>query len=196
MNHITARLLALLLLISVSACDHAASNHNVHINLGVSGVSLKNGAVVIKLKGHDQARVNGAGQLSIGGADVAVSPQAQAALARYNASAVAFNDQAVDLGMEGADFALHTIGQVFEGLFNGTTDQAGKAAERGGKVLEARAKVLCQTMEQWRQAQDAAAIAAPQFRPYAVITADDAKDCFVDDSRDPPPSDPKSQIAT
>jgi hypothetical protein len=197
MNHATIRLLALLLAVLISACSHAASSHHLHLSFGVGAVSLKDGAVVIKIEGRDQAQVKPDGRLRIGGADVPVTPQAQAALAQYNADAVAFNDQAMDLGVEGADFALHTIGQVFEGLFNGTADQAGRQAEQGSKIIETKARLLCQRIEHWRQMQDAAAAAAPQFRPYAVITADAGRDCLVDSKDHPAPKpDPAPQISS
>jgi len=185
MNHATARFVILLLAISFSACGHAASSHHGFMFFDKGSVSLKNGAVVIKIKGHDQARVTGDGKLSIGGTDVTVSPQAQLALAKYNADALVFTDQAKDLGLQSADFALHTIGQVFNGILHGTTDQIGEEADQGSKVIEAKARLLCQRMDEWRLAQDAAAQVVPEFRPYAVIGADDAKDCFVD-SKEPP----------
>ncbi|MFI4979435.1 MAG: DUF2884 family protein [Nevskiales bacterium] len=184
MNHVNVRFLILLLSLSFSACAHAASNYHGFMTFGSGSVSLKNGAVVIKVKGHEKARVSGEGKLSIGGNDVTLSPQEQVALARYNASALVFTDKAKDLGMESADFALHTLGQVFKGVFDGTTDQASEEADRGGKVIEAKAKMLCKRMDDWRLAQDVAAQAVPEFKPYAVIGPDDTRDCFVD-SRDP-----------
>ncbi len=194
MNHATARLLILLLAISFSACGHAASSHHGYMVFDSGSVSLKNGAVVIKVKGHEQARVNGDGKLSIGGSEVTLSPQAQVALAKYNADALVFTDQAKDLGLESADFALHTIGQVFKGILHGTADQAGQEADQGSKVIEAKAQLLCLRMDQWRLAQDAAAQLAPEFKPYAVIGANDAKDCFTDSKESPEKSAANPQI--
>lgn len=194
MNHATARFVILLLAISFSACGHAASSHHGYMVFDNGSVSLKNGAVVIKVKGQDQARVSGDGKLSIGGTDVTVSPQAQLALAKYNADALVFTDQAKDLGLESANFALHTVGQVFKGLLHGTVDQAGDEADRGSKVIEAKAQLLCQRMDEWRVAQDAAVQVVPEFRPYAVIGVDDTKDCFVDSKDAPTKSDGNPQI--
>ncbi len=194
MNHATARFVILLLAISFSACGHAASSHHGYMVFDNGSVSLKNGTVVIKVKGHDQARVTGDGKLSIGGTDVTVSPQAQLALAKYNADALVFTDQAKDLGLESANFALHTVGQVFKGILHGTVDQAGDEADRGSKVIEAKAQLLCQRMNEWRVVQDAAAQVVPEFKPYAVIGVDDAKDCFVDSKEPPEKSDGNPQI--
>jgi len=196
MNHATARFVILLLAISFSACGHAASSHHGFMFFDKGSVSLKNGAVVIKIKGHDQARVTGDGKLSIGGTDVTVSPQAQLALAKYNADALVFTDQAKDLGLQSAGFALHTIGQVFKGILHGTADQAGQEADQGSKVIEAKAQLLCQRMDEWRVAQDAAAQAVPEFKLYAVIGAADTKDCFVDSNDAPAKSDGNPRISS
>jgi hypothetical protein len=171
------------------ACGHPHTGAGfVHFDGG--GISLKNGAVLIKLKGQDTAHVSGDGQLRIGDRDIAVSPQARAALSRYDAAALGFTDQAVSLGLDSADFALHTMGQVFSGLLHGSTDQAGKDAEQGSRNIEAKAKALCQRMDEWRLAQDAAAAAAPEFRPYALIKARDTDDCTVSDHDDQTPEKP------
>jgi len=168
------------------ACSHPAEGHGF-VNFDAGAISLRNGSVQIKVKGHDTARVSGAGGLRIGDADIAVSPQGQAALGRYNAAAQQFTDQAVNLGLDSADFALHTLGQVFEGLVDGSTDHASREAEQGSRAIEARARALCGRMQDWRLAQDAAAEAVPEFRPYAVIRSRDADDCQVDRGRDRTP---------
>lgn len=177
MHHINIRFVALLLALTFSACGHAAAAHNGFAVFDNGNIVLKKGTVVIKLRGHDRARVDGAGRLSIGGSEVALSSPAQQALARYNADAVAFDQQARRLGLDSAGFALHTIGQVFQGVLQGNADQAGREADRGSQVIEARARLLCQSMEQWRQAQDAAVALAPEFRPYAVISREQGSNC-------------------
>lgn len=168
----------------LSACGHAESGSGgMHFDRG--GISLKNGSVVIKVKGQDTAHVGGDGRLRIGDRDVAVSPAAQAALARYNADALGFIGEAVNLGLDSADFALHSVGQVFSGLLEGKPEEAGKKVEQGGQAIEAKARALCQRLQDWRQAQDDAAAAAPEFRPYAVISGHDADDCHVSDHGQP-----------
>lgn len=174
-----------LLLAAALALPPAGCGNSQHargyMNFDGGGISLKNGTVVIKVKRREPAHVGGDGRLSIGDREVAVSPQAQAALGRYNAAALGFTDDAVNLGLEGADFALRSIGQVFSGMLQGTTDQASRQAEQGSHAIEAKAKALCQRLQEWRLAQDAAAAAAPEFRPYAVIKTHDTDDCSVND---------------
>lgn len=190
MKRIRSSLISLMFTAAVAvpllACSHPAEGHGF-VHFERRGISLRNGSVVIKVKGHDTARVSGAGGLRIGDADIAVSPQGQAALGRYNATAQILTDQAMNLGLDSADFALHTIGQMFEGLLQGAPDRAGREAEQGSRVIEARARALCQRMQEWRLAQDAAAEAVPEFRPYAVIRAEDIEDCRADQGKDLPP---------
>ena len=170
---------------TLAACGHSGSGNGGGIHFDRGGISLKNGSVLIKVKGQDTAHVSGDGHLRIGDKEVAVSPAAQAALARYNADALGFTGQAVGLGLDSADFALHSVGQMFNGLLQGKPEEAGKQVEQGGQAIEAKARVLCQRLQDWRQAQDDAAAAAPEFRPYAVISAHDADDCQVSDHGKP-----------
>jgi len=168
------------------ACGHPVEGRGL-VNFKSGAISLRNGSVLIKLKGRDTARVSGAGGLRIGDTDVAVSPQGQAALGRYNATAQLFTDQAVKLGLDSADFALHTLGQVFEGLLHGSTDRASREAGQGSRAIEARAQALCEHLREWRTAQDAAAEVVPEFRPYAVIRNQDTDDCQVNRDTDRAP---------
>lgn len=184
--------LAAAVVVPLTACGHGRGGAG-YMQFSSGSISLKNGAVLVKSRDHGKARVESDGSLQVGGEPVKLTPQGQAALARYNATALAFTDQALNLGMESADFALHTIGEVFNGLVNGNPDQAGKEADRGGWALEQKAKALCARMDQWRQAQDAAALAVPEFRPYAVIVTRDTQDCFVsseEKARDAGPAAP------
>jgi len=180
MKRIRSSLISLLFTAAVAlpllACSHPAEGHGF-VNFKNGAISLRNGSVLIKVKGRDTARVSGAGALRIGDVEVAVPPQGQAALGRYNATAQVFTDQAVNLGLDSADFALHTLGQVFDGLLRGSTDHASREAEQGSRAIEARAQALCARMQDWRLAQDAAAAAVPEFRPYAVIRGSDTDDC-------------------
>ncbi len=192
MKRIRSSLISLLFTAVVAvpllACSHPAQGHGF-VHFERRGISLRNGSVLIKVKGRDTARISSAGDLRIGDADIVVSPQGREALGRYNAVAQGFTDQAVNLGVDSADFALHTIGQVFEGLLQGSPDRAGREAEQGSRVIEARARALCQRMQEWRLAQEAAAEVVPEFRPYAVIRSDDIDDCRPDHGRDRAPGE-------
>jgi hypothetical protein len=166
------------------ACGHPRVYHHHEGGVFDDGrIRLKNGSVLIKVKGQDTAHVDGEGRLRIGDEAVALTPAGQAALQRYNGLAQGLRDEAVELGTQSADYALHTLGAVFGGLMHGTADQAGREAERGGEAIEARARALCQDLQALKLAQDAAAEAAPRFRPYAVIGEDQVHDCAAEDGR-------------
>lgn len=175
------------------ACGHPGGDH-ARVDFGGGAISFNNGSVVIKVRGRDTARVDAQGQLRIGGQAVATPERARAALGRYNHLARDFTGQAVSLGVDSADFALHTVGQVFAGVLSGDAEQAGREAERGGAAIEERARALCGAMREWKQAQDAAAQAAPEFRPYAVIGERGTRDCPAGDSV--PKVLPEGQIAS
>ena len=178
------RLLPLALLaLCLAACNHSDHVGRIHFDGGEVGFDHK--TVVIRTRHHERAEIGADGSLEVDGAPVKLNPAGQAALGRYNAAANGFIHQAVKLGMGAADFALDSIGNMLVGLLNGQADQAGKEVERGGKRIEQEALDLCQGLKDWHSAQEAAAQAVPEFRPYAVISDRDAeKDCNVNDSGD------------
>jgi hypothetical protein len=199
MRRLRSNLISLLCTLAIAmpliACGHPLQGH-AFAGFRGGAVSLKNGSVLIKVKGRDTAHVDGEGRLRRGDEEVKLTPAAQAALRRYNDAAQGFSDQALKLGLDSADFALHTVGQVFAGLLDGGTDQASREAERGGEAIKTKARALCATLQGWKQAQDAAAAAAPEFRPYAVIAEDDVQGCYVDDGKPGHGPDGTPQIAS
>lgn len=183
MRRLRSKLISLLCTLAIAApliaCGHPLDGAVLGFKGG--GVSLKNGSVLIKVKHRDTAHVDGEGRLRLGDDTVSLTRDGQAALHRYNEAAQGFSDEALQLGLDSADFALHTLGQVFAGLLEGGTDKASRDAERGGQAIKGKARALCRTMQQWKQAQEAAAQAVPEFRPYAVICEVDVGDCDKDD---------------
>ena len=158
----------------VSGCSHG---HHSQVGFRYGFVNLDHDTVVIRVKGYDEAQVTPQGELLLGGRPQAVSPQARAALSRYNAAGRQFVDRSLQLGLDSAGFALHTAGEAFKGVLHGDTDGVGAAAEQGKRSIEAKARDLCQSLRDWRSAQDAATAATPEFRPYAVIEPQDRADC-------------------
>lgn len=134
------RWMLLPLFVWLSGCHHA---HHARIGFHYGFVSVERDAVVIRVKGYDQARVTPQGQLLVGGKALAVSPEGQAALARYNAAGHQFVDRSLKLGLDSANFALHTVGKAFKGLLHGDPDRVGQSAEQGSHDIEARARTLC-----------------------------------------------------
>lgn len=213
MNRIAIRLLPLLLLgAALSAChDHGRQsgsdssgdkdnnfrfNFNddadgkkgsgLHFGFGDGDIAYDKHTIVIKAPDQPKARVTPEGSLLLDEKPVTLSATGQAAMARYYAVGRGFGNQAVQLGFDSAGFAAHTVGKVFEGLLHGDTSQIEKDAKQGSEAIKDQAKALCQNLQDWRSAQDAAAAVVPEFKPYALIGAHDVDHCSVDDDDDQP----------
>jgi hypothetical protein len=164
--------------------DDKKEGSGVHFGFGDGDIRYDKHTIVIKVPDQPRARVTPDGKLLLDEKPVALNAAGQAAMARYYATGRGFGNQAVQLGFDSADFALHTVGSVFEGLLHGDTDRIDKDAKQGGEAIKSQARALCQSLEDWRTVQDSAAAAVPEFKPYAVIGQRDAAKCVVDDDKD------------
>lgn len=176
--------------------DSKAKGSGVHFGFGNGDVAYDKHTIVIKVPDLPRARVTPDGSLLLDEKPVALSAAGQAAMARYYTVGRGFGNQAVQLGFDSADFALHTVGSVFEGLLHGDTDRIGKDAKQGGEAIKNQAKALCQSLDDWRSAQDAAAAAVAEFKPYAVIGQHDSAQCVVDDKDSDQPAKPAAAAKT
>lgn len=214
MKRITTRLLLLLLLgLPLAACHHhEGGSHGdsgdgkdspfnfsfddgsggkgkgagLHFGFGDGDIGYDKHTIVIKASEQPRARVTPDGALLLDEKPVVLSAAGRAAMARYYKVGRGFGNQAVQLGFDSAGFAVHTVGKVFEGLLHGDTDQIEKDAKQGSEGIKNQAKALCQSLQDWRTAQDAAAAAVPEFKPYALIGAHDVDHCVVDDDDEQP----------
>jgi hypothetical protein len=196
MSRIAIKLLLLFLFgAALAACHHSDNGAGVHFGFGGGDISYDKHTIVIRVPGQPRARITPEGQLLLDEKPAALTPAGQAAMARYYASGRGFGNQAVQVGLDSASFAMHTVGKAFEGLLHGNTGQVEKDARQGSEAIKQQARQLCQMMSDWRSAQDAAVAAAPEFKPYAVIGAHDTEHCTVDDD-EPEPIKPAPAVKT
>jgi len=162
-----------------SVSVHVISDDD-HRLTGNGSIERDHGAVLIRVEGHDPARVSADGALSIGKIPVAVDGGGRRLLAKYHADADTVTEQAHALTKQGVHFAFHTVADLLAEMVAGTTAQVGVDAEKGSRKLNAQARALCMTLDQWHTDQQAAAAVVPEFRPYATISAKDVADCYSD----------------
>lgn len=188
MKHLPLILAASTLLLGpalLAGCDDDEhEHHRVHTRSerhdpGDGAIGLEGDTVVIEAGGENRlARVGADGSLRIGEQLIDSSPEAQAALKTYGAAAVAMKTHAIALGRSGAEFGFDTLKDVMRGLFDGGLDQVGDKAREGAHTLVASVRELCARMETMHSAQQTAALAVPAFAPYAVLDADQVRECF------------------
>ncbi|MCX7071959.1 MAG: hypothetical protein NTW01_13330 [Gammaproteobacteria bacterium] len=152
----------------------------VHFEHGDGAIGMDGDAVVIEAGGTpDRAVVGPDGRLTIGDTLIDTDSAGQAALKAYDAAAVAMKGHAIAIGRTGAAFGVDVLRDVVRGFFDAhRMEQVGKRARAGADGLRASLRDLCARMDTLRTAQQAAATAVPAFCPYAVLDAEQVRDCY------------------
>lgn len=175
---------ALLMLTACEGHDNAGPalrrSAAVHFERGDGAIGLDGDAVVIEAGGTpDRAVVSPDGQLTIGGILIDTDGAGQATLKAYGAAAVAMKGHAIAIGKTGAAFGVDLLQDVVNGFFDAhRMERLGERARAGVDGLRASLRDLCTRMDTLRTAQQAAATAVPAFRLYAVLDAEQVRDCY------------------
>ena len=144
---------------------------------GLHGISIHDGSIAVHARGAADADVTAAGDLSIGGKAVALTPVQRGLLKQYYAQVMAVRDDGIATGKAGAAMAGHAIGSVASGLAHGDPDSIGPAIDARAKQVEAKAMTVCNDVQALQAQQSAIASALPAFTPYARIGAHNMTNC-------------------
>ncbi len=144
---------------------------------GFRSISIHDHSLAIHARGAPDATVTAAGDLSIDGKAVALTPAQRDLLQQYYAQVVAIRSDGIATGKAGAAMAGHAIGSVAAGLAHGDPDSIGPAIDARAKQVEAKAMAICDDLVVLRTKQDAIVAALPAFKPYASIDAKESMDC-------------------
>lgn len=193
MNRLPLAVMALSALLLLPACDDDDHDHGegeahgrhsgvVHFDRGDGSIGMDGDRVVIEAGGtRDKAVIGPDGSLTIGGTVIDTGTAGQTALKAYDAAAVAMKTHAIAIGRTGAEFGVDVLKDVVRGFFDEKRmNEVGQRAGEGAQNLVASLRDLCTRMDAVLAAQQAAAAAVPAFRPYAVLEAEQVRDCFED----------------
>ena len=148
----------------LSGCDINYDDSSV-----LGHISLGDGSIAVHARNAPDAIVNPAGDLSIDGKAVALTPDQRDLLKQYYAQVMAVRDDGIATGKAGAAMAGHAMGSVASGLAHGNPDSIGPAIEARAKEIKAKAMAVCNDVAALQAKQDAIANALPVFKPYALI---------------------------
>ncbi len=177
---------SLLLLLVFSACSRDGSQQvNVNFNYlftsGNHSVKVEQGRVVITNDEGYQAVITEEGALTIEGNSIPVQPQAKNNLMQYVQITQQIRQQGIDVAKRAGGFAVGILGDVFNGLLSGKSDQdIERNANHSAADFKKSVLPICESVQKLKQAQDAIATDVPSFKPYAVIEDKDANDCMKD----------------
>jgi len=166
---------ALAVALALSACDGETT-----IGSGLHSLSLRNGVLTAHSSGHPDATVTAAGELSIDGKPVTLTPAQRELFRKYYASVVAIRQAGIETGKAGAKLAGKAVSEVANGLMHGDTDHIDSRVNDQAKEVEKSAMVICDALGSVRASQDAIVASLPAYKPYANVEADAAVRCRTD----------------
>ncbi len=174
MKSISARCLAIAFAFTLAGCDEGIT---IGDGSGMQSIRFHDGSIAIHKSGGPEADITAAGDLSIGGRPVAVTPAQRDLLKQYYMQVLQVRTDGIAIGKAGAAMAGHAVGSVVSGLAHGNPDSIGPAIDARAEQIKAKALVVCNEATALRTQQNAIASAVPAFGPYASIKATDGDSC-------------------
>jgi len=141
-------------------------------------ISLKDNTVVLRPDGVPQAIISAAGDFTIDGDAVVVSPDQRSLFKNYYSGVLAIRDHGIATGAAAAGIAGTALSSVAQGLANGETKNIDAEVSASRAKVEAQAENICRDLAQAYAAQESLATQLDAFKAYAVIKADEADDCL------------------
>lgn len=139
---------------------------------GINGIghriTFDSTGMVVHASGQPNAHVTRAGDLSIDGKPVAVTPAERALLQQYYQQSSTVLNAGIDMGKQGVDMAAKGIGTAIASIFHGDSSAAEKKMDTQSANIEAEADKLCAGIKAIGITQDALAAQLPAFKPYAA----------------------------
>lgn len=204
MNRFPTLALALAVSIAVAGCDRIATEA-AGTSASVTGEAesslssamtevrdeLATGNISLDAStGMPKAEITPDGDLLIDGRAVRITEDQRRLLLDYRAQLVAVASAGAEVGIEGARLATRAVGEALRGVFNGDAEQIEQRVEAQAESIRASALKLCDRLPAMYDAQQALAVALPEFAPYANMDRSDIDECRVDARGAEPPAAP------
>ncbi|HET9766343.1 MAG TPA: DUF2884 family protein [Thermoanaerobaculia bacterium] len=163
----------------LAAAPAAASHISIDLDDG-DQLRIDDGDVIITDDDDREARVEPNGTLTVEGRRVRLAERDRQALVLYNQSIRRIEDQAIEVGVEGAGLAAHALTEALVGVATGEPHRAERRVRHHAEDLKDAARRLCNEVRFVQHLQDSIAARVDDFAPFTVIDLDD-DDCQVDD---------------
>lgn len=139
-----------------------------------------NGDVIAHATDGSDARITAAGDLSIRGKNVVVTPTQRELLQGYHADAIGLRKDAVATGKAGVETGMHALDAVAKGLASGSADSIDSEVNSRANKVDALAHAVCQDLARLYSDQGQVTAAIPTFSPYATIESHKVSECRSD----------------
>lgn len=140
-------------------------------------ISIHDGSVAVHAPGRADADITAAGDLSIAGASVAVTPAQRDLLKHYYTTTLTLRDHGIATGKAGLATAGQALRSVASGLASGNTDKIDSEVNASAAKVDAQANLVCIDLAALQSTQQALAAQLAAFQPYALIKTHEAADC-------------------
>jgi hypothetical protein len=157
----------------LAGCGSSSDHYDTIANY----ISIHAGRVAVHAPGHADADITSAGDLSIDGASITVTPAQRDLFKHYYDTALALRDHGIATGNAGIATAGKAIASVASGLASGTPDKIDSEVNASAAKVEAKATLVCNDLTELQSTQNTLASQLPAFQPYALIKSHDVDDC-------------------
>lgn len=172
-------LLPMLVLIAagVAGCNGSTSTTSISDGSITNYISIHDGTIAVHAPDRADADITAAGDLSIAGTNVTVTPAQRDLLKHYYGTALALRDNGIAAGNAGVATAGKALSSVASGLLNGNPDKIDSEVNASAAKVEAKVALVCNGLADLQSTQNVLAAQLPAFQPYALIKAHEADDC-------------------
>ena len=133
-----------------------------------------------------KAEITPRGDFLVEGKALAIDGRQRQELLRYRHQVIDIAKAGIDIGERSAQVALDTVDRglfsLMVGAMTGSLERRIEKAVR--ETVEPGVRQICRSLPALMESQQRLSSSLPQFRPYATLEADDAKDCENDVRRE------------
>lgn len=148
--------------------------------MGEAKRKLETESMKFDAPGLPPAEITAQGELLIDGRTVPTTPAQRELLVRYRAQVAGVATAGMDVGVQGAQLAVRTVGDAVRGVLNGQPEQIEQRVEAQAEPIRQAALKLCDRLPALFETQQALAAALPAFAPYAKFDQKDIAQCRQD----------------
>jgi hypothetical protein len=166
--------LALAAGVLLAGCSHGSMNST---SIADGRIVVQGEQVALHGTGGAEARLDAAGDLTIGGRSVALDATQRQLLQQYYQGARAVREHGIATGKAGAAIGVQALKSAATHVTGGDGAKADASLDAATRQVDEEASKICLDLQQIKAAQDRLATSLAEFRPFAGILDAGATRC-------------------
>ncbi|HEV7123471.1 MAG TPA: hypothetical protein VGN24_08595 [Rhodanobacter sp.] len=163
--------------IGLTGCTSHETQTYVVTDSALNYLTLGDGRVAVHAPHHKDAVITEAGDLSLAGVDVKVTPPQRKLLMRYYESAAGFRDLGMSTSKGGVATASSLLVSAVAERANGDSQKLEREVNARVARITSTVSEMCNDLATLTATQNALASQLTEFRPYAQIKGNEAVEC-------------------